>query len=253
MPATPAPKVPAWPPRSAPRLFVPHVLAEEQDLLLDGPQAHYLLRVMRAAPGDAVVLCDDVTGEWAAEIVLAGKRDLSLRLVTHLRPREQVPDFWLVPALLKKDRFDLVLEKACELGVRRVQPVLARRCVADKLNPDRARTIVIEAAEQCARTALPELAEVQKLDSLLRDWPAERRLFFADELGGEPAAQAFAANPGPAALLIGPEGGFDDAERAAVRALPQARPIALGPRILRGETAALAATALWMGVNGDWK
>lgn len=253
MPATPAPKVPAWPPRSAPRLFVPHVLDEGQDLLLDGPQAHYLLRVMRAAPGDAVVLCDDVTGEWAAEVVLAGKRDLTLRLVTHLRPREQVPDFWLVPALLKKDRFDLVLEKACELGVRRVQPVLARRCVADKLNPDRARTIVIEAAEQCARTALPELAEVQKLDSLLRDWPAERTLFFADELGGEPVAQAFAANPGPAALLIGPEGGFDDAERAAVRALPQARPIALGPRILRGETAALAATALWMGVNGDWK
>lgn len=253
MPATPAPKVPAWPPRSAPRLFVPHVLDEGQDLLLDGPQAHYLLRVMRAAPGDAVVLCDDVTGEWAAEVVLAGKRDLTLRLVTHLRLREQVPDFWLVPALLKKDRFDLVLEKACELGVRRVQPVLARRCVADKLNPDRARTIVIEAAEQCARTALPELAEVQKLDSLLRDWPAERTLFFADELGGEPVAQAFAANPGPAALLIGPEGGFDDAERAAVRALPQARPIALGPRILRGETAALAATALWMGVNGDWK
>ena len=253
MPATPEPKIPAWPPRSAPRLFVPHMLAEGQDLLLDGPQAHYLLRVMRAAPGDAVVLCDDVTGEWAAEVVQAGKRDLTLRLVNRLRTREQVPDFWLVPALLKKDRFDLVLEKACELGVRRVQPVLARRCVADKLNPDRALTIVTEAAEQCARTALPELAEVQKLDSLLRAWPAERTLFFADELGGEPVAQAFAANPGPAALLIGPEGGFDDAERAAVRALPQARPIALGPRILRGETAALAATALWMGVNGDWK
>lgn len=253
MPATPEPKIPAWPPRSAPRLFVPHLLAEGQDLLLDGPQAHYLLRVMRAAPGHAVVLCDDVTGEWAAEVVQAGKRDLTLRLVTHLRPREQVPDFWLVPALLKKDRFDLVLEKASELGVRRVQPVLARRCVADKLNADRARVIVTEAAEQCARTALPELAEVQKLDSLLRDWPADRTLFFADELGGEPAAQAFAARPGPAALLIGPEGGFDDAERAAVRSLPQARPIALGPRILRGETAALAATAVWMALNGDWK
>ena len=253
MPAPHTPKVPAWPPRSAPRLFVSQPLAEGQLLLLDGPQAHYLLRVMRAAPGDAVVLCDDATGEWAAEVVEAGKRDLKLRLESRLREREQVPDLWLVPALLKKDRFDLVLEKACELGVRRIQPVLARRCVADKLNPDRAHTIVIEAAEQCARTALPELAEVQKLDSLLQHWPTDRVLFFADELGGEPAAQAFAANPGRAALLIGPEGGFDDAERAAVRALPQARPIALGPRILRGETAALAATALWMGLCGDWK
>ena len=116
----------------------------------------------------------------------------------------------------------------------------------------RMRAIVTEAAEQCARTALPELAEPVKLDALLRDWPAERTLFFADELGGEPAASAFAGNPGPAALLIGPEGGFDDAERAAVRALPQARAITLGPRILRGETAAIAATALWMGTAGDW-
>jgi 16S rRNA (uracil1498-N3)-methyltransferase len=112
--------------------------------------------------------------------------------------------------------------------------------------------VVTEAAEQCARTALPELAEPVKLEALLREWPAKRALFFADELGGEPAAAAFAANPGPAALLIGPEGGFDDAERAAVRALPQARPISLGPRILRGETAAIAATSLWMATAGDW-
>ncbi|MBW8753050.1 MAG: RsmE family RNA methyltransferase, partial [Sphingomonadales bacterium] len=112
--------------------------------------------------------------------------------------------------------------------------------------------IVTEAAEQCARTALPELAAPVKLDALLRGWPEERALFFADEAGGEPAAAAFAARTGPAALLIGPEGGFDDAERAAIRALPQARATTLGPRILRGETAAVAATALWMAVAGDW-
>jgi 16S rRNA (uracil1498-N3)-methyltransferase len=170
----------------------------------------------------------------------------------NLRPREQVPDFWLCAALLKKDRFDLVLEKASELGVRRFQPVVTRRCVADKLNLDRARSILIEAAEQCARTALPELAEPAKLDALLRAWPGDRALFFADELGGAPAAEAFAAWRGPAALLTGPEGGFDDAEREAIRALPQARPITLGPRILRGETAAIAASALWMGIAGDW-
>lgn len=246
------PATPAWPPRSAPRLFVAAPLAEGAEVVLDGGQAHYLLRVMRAAPGDAVVLCDDVTGEWAAAIASAGRREAVLRVGARLRGREPVPDLWLCAALLKKDRFDLVLEKASELGVRRIVPVLARRCVADRLNPDRARAILTEAAEQCARTALPELADTVTLAALLRDWPAERTLFFADEQGGDPAAAAFAAHPAPAALLVGPEGGFDDAERAAVRALPQARPITLGPRILRGETAAIAACALWMGTAGDW-
>ena len=145
-----------------------------------------------------------------------------------------------------------MLEKACELGVARIQPVLTRRCVADKLNLERATAILTEAAEQCARTALPELLAPVKLDALLKDWDASRALFFADENGGDPAAAAFAATPGSAALLTGPEGGFDEAERNAIRALPAARAITLGPRILRGETAAIAATALWMGTVGDW-
>lgn len=247
------PATPAWPPRSAPRLFVPGHLAERQTVALDGPQAHYLLKVMRVSEGDAVILCDNVTGEWAARVTAASKRDIALTPESLLREREQVPDFILCAALLKKPNFDLVLEKATELGVRLIQPVITRRCVADKLNPERALTIVIEAAEQCARTALPELAEPVKLDALLRNWePGTRSLFFADETGGVPAAAAFAAAPGPAALLIGPEGGFDDAEREAIRALPGARPISLGPRILRGETAAISATALWMAVTGDW-
>lgn len=246
------PATPAWPPKSAPRLFVEQVLEAGVQLSIDGPQAHYLARVMRVGPGDAVILCDDATGEWAARVALAGKRDLVLTVETMLRPRELVPDFTLCAALLKKDRFDLVLEKACELGVRRVQPVLTRRCVADKLNLERARAILTEAAEQCARTALPELLAPVKLDALLRDWESPRALFFADESGGEPAASLFAAHSGPAALLTGPEGGFDEAERAAIRALPQTRAITLGPRILRGETAAIAATALWMGTVGDW-
>jgi len=246
------PATPAWPPRSAPRLFVAVPLAKGQAVTVEGNQAHYLARVMRASAGDVVVLCDDVTGEWAARVASVGKREVTLEPAERLRPREQVPDFHLCAALLKKDRFDVVLEKATELGVRRVQPVLARRCVADRLNSERARSVMTEAAEQCARTALPELAEPAKLEALLRDWPAERTLFFADELGGEPAVAAFASTAGPAALLIGPEGGFDDGERTAVRAVPQARAISLGPRILRGETAAIAATALWMGTAGDW-
>ena len=243
---------PAWPPKSAPRLFVGQVLGEGAQIALDGPQAHYLARVMRVGPGDGVILCDNVTGEWAARVAQAGKRDVVLTAETLLRPREAVPDFTLCAALLKKDRFDLVLEKACELGVARIQPVLTRRCVADKLNLERARAILTEAAEQCARTALPELLAPVKLDTLLKNWVAGRSLFFADENGGDPAAAAFAANSVPAALLTGPEGGFDEAERAAIRALPQTRAITLGPRVLRGETAAIAATALWMGTVGDW-
>ncbi len=246
------PATPAWPPKSAPRLFVPAPLVEGVAVSLDGPQAHYLSRVMRVGEGDAVILCDDQTGEWAARVASAGKRDVVLVPETLLRGREDVPDFTLCAALLKKDRFDLVLEKACELGVRHIQPVLTRRCVADKLNLERAAAILTEAAEQCARTALPRLAAPVKLDALLRGWEPSRALFFADENGGDPAAAAFAAQTGPAALLVGPEGGFDADERAAIRAHSAARAITLGPRILRGETAAIAGTALWMGTAGDW-
>lgn len=246
------PATPAWPPRSAPRLFVPDLLALGGQVDVAGAQAHYLARVMRVAEGDAVVLCDDRTGEWAARVAQAGKRDVVLEVVERLRPREEVPDLTLCAALLKKDRFELVLEKACELGVRTIQPVLTRRCVADKLNLDRAQATLVEAAEQCARTALPHLLEPVRLDALLRGWQNERALFFADENGGDPAREAFAAHKGPAGLLIGPEGGFDDGERTAIRAHQAARAITLGPRILRGETAAIAATALWMGMAGDW-
>ncbi|SMC67962.1 16S rRNA (uracil(1498)-N(3))-methyltransferase [Novosphingobium sp. B1] len=243
---------PAWPPKSAPRLFVETGLEAGLHLPIEGQQAHYLAKVMRVAPGDAVIVCDNLTGEWVARVVEAGKRAVVVEVERCLREREAVPDFWLCAALLKKPNFDLVLEKATELGVARVVPVVTRRCVADKLNPERASTIMTEAAEQCARTALPELGETAKLDHLLRDWPKERKLFFADENGGMPAAVAFAIHEGPAALLIGPEGGFDETERALVRAHPAAVALSLGPRVLRGETAAIAGTALWMGMRGDW-
>jgi len=246
------PATPAWPPKSAPRLFVRDELCQGAALVIAGGQAHYLARVMRVSAGDIVILCDNLTGEWAARVADAGKRDVVLEVAERLRPREAVPDLWLCAALLKKDRFEMVLEKATELGAARIQPVITRRCVADKLNLERARALTIEAAEQCARTALPDLAEPVKLRALLSDWPEGRTLFFADETGGEPAAGAFAAHSGPAALLVGPEGGFDEAERAAIRAHPAARPISLGPRILRGETAAIAALGLWMATSGDW-
>ncbi|QDZ08224.1 16S rRNA (uracil(1498)-N(3))-methyltransferase [Sphingomonas panacisoli] len=246
------PATPAWPPRSTPRLFVEMPLAEDGQVRVEGGQAHYLLSVLRLKAGDPVKLFDDATGEWLGIASAIGKRDLILDVTTHLRDREAPPDLWLCAAPIKKGRIDWVAEKACELGVARLVPVLTRRTVVDRLNGERLRSHMIEAAEQCDRTALPELAEPAKLDALLRDWSAERTLFFADETGGTPATDAMAAHKGPAAILIGPEGGFDDAERDAIRALPQAVGIGLGPRILRAETAAAAAVSIWMSVAGDW-
>jgi 16S rRNA (uracil1498-N3)-methyltransferase len=243
---------PAWPPGSAPRLFVDTTLSDGLEIAIAGPQAHYLLSVMRMKAGGTVKLFDDRSGEWLAEVSGTGKRDLTLRIVALLRPREDPPDLWLCAAPIKRGRIDLVAEKACELGVARIVPVLTRRTVIDRLNADRLRANMIEAAEQCERTTLPRLADPVKLPALLRDWPADRPLFFADESGGDAALDVFSRNPGPAAILIGPEGGFDPEERDAIRACPSARPISLGPRILRAETAAIAATALWMAAAGDW-
>jgi 16S rRNA (uracil1498-N3)-methyltransferase len=246
------PATPAWPPDSTPRLFVETALGLGAELRIDGGQAHYLLSVMRLKAGDPVRLFDDRTGEWLALARHLGKRDLVVEVTGHLGEREAVPDLWLCAAPIKKGRIDWVAEKACELGVARLVPVLTRRTVVDRLNLERLRAHMIEAAEQCGRTALPELAEPVKLAALLKDWPAGRTLFFADEAGGVPAIRAMRAHPGPAAILIGPEGGFDDAEREAIRALPGAVGIALGPRILRADTAAAAAVALWMAAAGDW-
>ncbi|WP_296616006.1 16S rRNA (uracil(1498)-N(3))-methyltransferase [Sphingomonas sp.] len=242
---------PAWPPRSTPRLFIEGAISPGP-LRIEGPAAHYLISVMRMKPGDPVKLFDDLTGEWLGVANTVNRRDIILDVTNHLRDREPVPDLWLCAAPLKKGRIDWMAEKACELGVARLVPVVTRRSVVERPKLDRLRTHMIEAAEQCDRTALPELAETVKLDTLLRDWPANRVLFFADETGGVPAAEAMAARKGPAAILIGPEGGFDDAEREAIRALPQAVGVGLGPRILRAETAAAAAVAIWMSAAGDW-
>jgi 16S rRNA (uracil1498-N3)-methyltransferase len=244
------PATPAWPPSSLPRLFVEETLADRASLTLDGAPANYLGAVLRLTPGSQVKLFDDRTGEWLAEIVEAGKKRVTLTVAAHLRPREPVPDLWILFAPIKRGRIDWVVEKATELGVARIVPVLTQRTIVDRVNLERLRAHAVEAAEQCERTALPELAEPRKLDALLRAWPEERPLYFADENGGAPLSQA--AAPGPGAILIGPEGGFTPGEAAAIRALPQARAVSLGPRILRAETAAIAAISLWMAAAGDW-
>jgi 16S rRNA (uracil1498-N3)-methyltransferase len=241
------PATPAWPPHSLPRLYVDQPLGAGLSVTVDG---NYLAAVLRLGPGDKVKLFDDRTGEWLAEIAEAGKKRVILTVRERLREREQVPDLWLLFAPIKRGRIDWLVEKATELGAARLVPVVTRRTIVDRLNLDRLRAHAVEAAEQCERSALPELVEPRKLDAVLSDWPEDRILYFADEGGGESLASV--AEPGPAAILIGPEGGFTEDERAVIRSLPAARPVSLGPRILRADTAALAAISLWMAAVGDW-
>jgi 16S rRNA (uracil1498-N3)-methyltransferase len=246
------PATPAWPPKSTPRLFVDEPLTEGATVHVTGGAAHYLLSVMRLKEGASVKIFDDRTGEYLAIIAAAGKRDLTLLVEAKLRPRESVPDLWLCQAPIKKDRFDWIAEKSCELGIARLLPVLTSRCVVDKIKEERLRAQMIEAAEQCERTALPEIAPLVKLDAMLKSWPDERKLYYCDERGGAYFPDIIAQNNGPAAILIGPEGGFTDEENAAIRAQPFAQAVSLGPRILRADTAAITAISVWMAAKGDW-
>ena len=233
---------------TTPRLYVELPLLAGAMLTLPPPQSHYLAQVMRRAPGDMVRLFNGRDGEWAARVTAVARKAVGVCIENQSAPQEAVPDLWLCAAPLKRGRIDWVAEKACELGVARFVPVITARSIVDKLNLDRLRAHMVEAAEQCGRTALPEMAEPVPLATLLRDWPAGRALIFADETGGEALPMACARAPTPAAILIGPEGGFTPDERAAVMAIPDAIPVSLGPRILRADTAAVAAVAVWQAL-----
>lgn len=243
------PAIPAWPPKSLPRLFVRQALGDGAPVALDAGQANYLGNVLRMKEGAQLLLFDGVSGEWLAKIAQAGKKHMVLAVEQRTRPLEAVPDVTLAFAPVKRTQTDWLVEKATELGVRRLQPVITQRTVVERVKLERLQSIAIEAAEQCGRTLLPEFGEPMPLARLLEE--RGRTLYFADENGGEAAASAFA--PGPATILTGPEGGFTDDERAAIRAAPATRAISLGPRILRAETAALAALAAYMAIAGDWR
>lgn len=236
---------------STPRLMVAGPLVAGAALVLPPAASHYLGQVMRRQPGDLVRVFDGASGEWAARVYSVTKKAVTLRLVAPSAPQELVADLWLCVAPLKRGRIDWMAEKACELGVARLVPVLTARTVVDRLNLDRLRAHMVEAAEQCGRTAVPELAEPVKLAALLANWPAGRQLVFADESGGAPMARALMGTAGPAAILIGPEGGFTREEAALVRARPETLAVSLGPRILRADTAAAVAVGLWQALVGD--
>lgn len=245
------PATPPWPPKSLPRLFVRAALAQGSGVELDSAQAHYLGNVMRLGEGAELLLFDGTSGEWLARIADAGKKRMRLTVERHIRDAETIPDVWLAFAPIKRAQTDWLVEKATELGAARLIPVITARTIVERVKLARLEAIAIEAAEQCGRTRLPDIEEPLPLAHFLRHRDAARTLYFADENGGDPAASAFL--PGGATILTGPEGGFTDEERDAIRAAPNAVPISLGPRILRAETAALAALATYMAVAGDWR
>jgi 16S rRNA (uracil1498-N3)-methyltransferase len=245
------PATPAWPPKSLPRLFVRTPLGEGIGVELDAAQANYLGNVLRLKQDAELLVFDGRSGEWLARIADAGKKRMTLAVERRTREREVVPDVWLAFAPVKRQGTDWLVEKATELGAARLIPVMTQRTVAERVKLERLEVIAIEAAEQCGRTGLPEIGEPLSLAKLLDERDAARTLYFADEAGGEGPASAL--TPGPALILTGPEGGFSDEERDRIRAAPNSVAISLGPRILRAETAALAALAAYMAIAGDWR
>ena len=244
------PATPAWPPKSLPRLFVRQSLNGGASVELEPGQANYLGNVMRLKPGDEALVFDGASGEWLARVSAVGRKHMTLAVERRTGEQESVPDLWLAFAPVKRAQTDWLVEKATELGIARLLPVTTRRTIVERVKLERLQSIAVEAAEQCNRTSIPTIDEPQSLDSFLK-MHAGRTLYFADEGGGPPAAEAF--KPGPATILIGPEGGFTKEERAMIRAEPDATAVSLGPRILRAETAALAAVTTWMALAGDWR
>lgn len=237
------------------RLYVPNDLAAGADVAPSPEQGRYLTAVMRLAVGAEVLLFNGRDGEWRATLVEAGKRVCRLTVGARMRPQADGPDLDLVIALVKRARLETIIEKAAELGARRVRLAVTRRTNADHTNVARLQAIATEAAEQTGRLDVPLIVAPEKLDRMLDGWDAGRRLVFCDEGGGVPPAldaqREIAAGPG--AVLIGPEGGFAPEEGERLRALPFVTAVSLGPRILRADTAAIAALTLWQAALGDWR
>jgi 16S rRNA (uracil1498-N3)-methyltransferase len=241
--------------RRAPRLYVNARLAPGEAVELSTGQAHYLRSVLRLGPSAAVAVFNATDGEWLCRSAEIGKRGVRLTVECRMRSPEPEPDLWLLFAPIKRARLDWLIEKATELGASALLPVWTARTQAERLNLVRLRAHAIEAAEQSERLSLPELRSPEVLGRVLAAWPAERRLIVCDESGaGEPIGAAAARLPvGPMALLVGPEGGFDQTELDALGKLSFVSRVGLGPRVLRAETAALAALAVYQATAGDWR
>jgi len=242
------------------RLYVEAPLAAGGEVALSREQTHYLRNVMRQNAGDSIGLFNGSDGEWRAIIRTLSKQSCTLEPQAQIQPQRQNPDLWLLCAPVKRARMELIAEKATELGVREIHPVLTTYTSAPRVNVDRLTAITIEAAEQCGLVSVPRVHPPEKLQTVLDNWPTQRRILFCDESGSAGPAltelQNLKSKPdsqtAPWAVLVGPEGGFSPDERAMLRAKPQSLAVSLGPRILRADTAAIASLGLWQSVFGDW-
>ncbi len=237
-----------------PRLFVEQALSEDALVSGDANQANYLKNVMRLKQGQAVLLFNGCDGEWRATIENAAKKTCDLRCVEQVRPQGPAPQLIYVFAPLKHARLDYMVQKATEMGAGVLQPVLTQRTSVSRVNLDRMKANAIEAAEQCEMDTVPEVRSPEKLERLLESWPKDRPLVYCDELAprGSPVAQLKAISDEPGGVLIGPEGGFSPEERQLLSSKPFVVPISLGPRIMRADTAAVAALAVVQATLGDW-
>lgn len=240
--------------RDMPRLYLDHKLAERAEHMLAPEQGHYLRDVMRLKPGDPMRLFNGADGEWLGLLATASRKLVSVRVERKLSDVQPPPDIDFIFAPLKHARLDYMVQKATELGARRLRPVLTQRTIVDRVNLDRMRSNAVEAAEQCNLVFVPEVVEPMKLDRLLAEWDPGRALIYCDEVA--PGRDTLATLKGlslPAALLIGPEGGFTSEEREGLRRLPFVTSISLGPRIMRADTAGTAALTLVQAALGDWQ
>jgi 16S rRNA (uracil1498-N3)-methyltransferase len=240
----------------SPRLYVDAPLAAGAEIALERPQAHYLSRVLRLKAGEAVLVFNGRDGEWQASLAESGKRTVSLAVAAQTRPQTKAPDLHYLFAPLKSARLDYMVQKAVEMGASRLQPVLTRHGQVARVNLERMQANAIEAAEQCGILSIPEIAEPAELFSLLAAREASRVIVFCDEdaeVANPLAALSAVPRHSPLAVLVGPEGGFAEDERAALLKLPNVIRIALGPRILRADTAAVAALTIVQAVVGDWR
>ena len=234
------------------RLHLDQPLAPGPPVALSREASNYLFAVLRLEVGAGVLVFNGQQGEFAATVTQANKKNGALLLAGQTRPVQPPPDLWLCCAPIKRARFEMIVEKAVELGIARLVPVLTEYTNAERLRPDKLRAQMIEAAEQCEAVFVPELADPVPLAQMLQDWPADRRILWADEAWDASHATLAGLERGRWAVLIGPEGGFSPSERARLRALPCVTPLSLGPRILRAETAAIAALSLWQAHLGVW-
>lgn len=237
------------------RLFVEGSLAQGQGIALNKDQANYLFAVMRLSIGAQILVFNGKDGEWLAELLEGTKRGGTLGCLEQTKPQQMPPDVWLIFAPIKKERTNFIVEKAAELGAAHIQPVITQFTNSDRLRQDKLQAHALEAAEQCGGTYVPTVADTVKFTDLLADWPSDRRLMFCDErMAAGPVAEVLANETrGKWAIIIGPEGGFSAVEADALNAIPQTIAVTLGPRILRADTAAVAALTAWQSALGDWE